>query len=351
MDSEVWIHIGPPKTGTSAIQNWLLNNRQFLADNGVFYPLHNIGANSISSGHKDIVLIEKGSEFIPNEKKIENLKQEFQASGCSRMLLTSEYFFSCVDSLCEYFPKARFIAYIRCPIESYESSYNQSVKRHWRTSPLTFSENLHTTTLDKLATFAQSLTRNRFYFRAYLSSAQHHFNLIEDFLSQLDIKRNVPMQQTNLSYTYESLEVKRWLNRFNFTELDSQIDEALQQNREGLSSYSLLPPEKEKKHTSQSINTLRLFHTLHHIKNVKLLLASYDERQQFQHVSQKLTPQHLDFVASRLAQKNKALYQDICTRLQSHALAQEEKFNIGHFGRYLKTNNLLSRLTSLVTRK
>ena len=47
----VYIHVGPPKTGTSAVQKWLNSNQRFLKENGIYYPSHNVDSNGVSSGN------------------------------------------------------------------------------------------------------------------------------------------------------------------------------------------------------------------------------------------------------------------------------------------------------------
>ncbi len=45
------IHIGPPKTGTSAIQKWLKDHTDDLKQCGVYYPEHLEDSNGVSSGN------------------------------------------------------------------------------------------------------------------------------------------------------------------------------------------------------------------------------------------------------------------------------------------------------------
>lgn len=334
MNKEVWIHIGPPKTGTSAIQRWLVNNREGLLKRGIYYPQHSVGANGISSGHIHSVLSAYDGGYKPDATKIEKLKQEFEDSKCSCLLLSSEYFFSYVEQLCEHFPKARIIAYVRCPIETFESSYNQLVKRHWETDLLCFSKNLHTTTLDRLSAAASACKRNRFYFRAYLPIEITEFNLIEDFLSQLGVDTAVPVKRTNSSYTYEALITKRWLNKFKFAELDHRIDEAFQVIEDGLTRYSLLPQDRQIRHVQQCINTLRIFHTRHQIKNAHQLLESIEQRGRLETVTQDITALQLETISSLLVCQNEELYLELCRNLKSHALAESEAENIAIFCQY-----------------
>jgi hypothetical protein len=48
---DVVFHIGAPKTGASAIQKFLLENRQALKSLGFYYPEHALDENGVSGGH------------------------------------------------------------------------------------------------------------------------------------------------------------------------------------------------------------------------------------------------------------------------------------------------------------
>ena len=51
MQKTIFIHVGPPKTGTSAIQNWFSKNADMLRTKGLFYPEHALDPNGVSSGN------------------------------------------------------------------------------------------------------------------------------------------------------------------------------------------------------------------------------------------------------------------------------------------------------------
>ena len=48
---DVILHIGAPKTGSSALLNFFLKNREQLASAGYYYPEHGFDVNGISGGH------------------------------------------------------------------------------------------------------------------------------------------------------------------------------------------------------------------------------------------------------------------------------------------------------------
>ena len=50
-DYDVVLHIGAPKTGTSAIQAYLSAHREQLSEAGYRYPRHPVDENNIGGGH------------------------------------------------------------------------------------------------------------------------------------------------------------------------------------------------------------------------------------------------------------------------------------------------------------
>ena len=90
----VVIHSGPGKTGTSAIQFWLNNNRSKLRDNSVYYPKHTTDTNGVSSGNIQAVLSQNNEGvWDVDAVKVEQLLKDFNQSECDVLLLSSEFFF------------------------------------------------------------------------------------------------------------------------------------------------------------------------------------------------------------------------------------------------------------------
>ena len=130
-DKKILLHIGPPKTGSSAIQKCFSDNRNALLESGIFYPAHLTDANGISSGHQETILSpnERG-EFVIDRAKIAQVIAQFTASSAHTMVLSSEAFFRRAGNLVRILPNCEIIAFVRNPIDFIESQYNQSVKRH-----------------------------------------------------------------------------------------------------------------------------------------------------------------------------------------------------------------------------
>lgn len=315
MKRQIWLHVGPPKTGTSAIQKYLVSHRDVLAQQGLYYPAHELGPNGISSGHLHSVLSQAGDGWQVDQHKINALLAEFDASGCEQLVLSSEFFFHHIEALVSCLPGVQVLAYIRCPIETFESSYNQGVKRHGQTQPLSFSKNLHITTLNRLASAAKKLPKTRFHFRAYFAPGTQDFNLLADVAGVLNIQESPENNATNPSYCLEALKVKRWLNQFQLTHVDAALDTALQNITEGTRNYTLLPADKLGRHSKQCVTALREFHQQHRIVGAKKLLSSVRQREHRECVSQAITDDAITFIARFLSDHYPDLYQNLCNAL------------------------------------
>ncbi|MEI8640730.1 hypothetical protein P4S68_04950 [Pseudoalteromonas sp. Hal099] len=113
MTIKVVIHIGPPKTGTSAIQYCLQHDRPRLAEHGIYYPKHTTDINGISSGNLNSIYDVTSSGRLLNKLKVDKLINLCEKQGMDTLLLSSEFFFENMDEIGNVFPSAVFVAYIR----------------------------------------------------------------------------------------------------------------------------------------------------------------------------------------------------------------------------------------------
>ena len=281
------IHFGPPKTGTSAIQKWLLENRDTLKSKRIFYPEHVLDKNGISSGNVASVFpnpkVDKLKQARPNKLRLKELCRE---NKCNTLLLSSEIFMRKLPELATLFPNAVFIGYIRPTFELLESDYNQVVKRHGETKP--FSENNRSAMwqLEMLESVIPTIGKERFKLRAYSKSAFYNNDLVKDFLSNLDPELATgadvnSSREINPSYTLEALETKRWLNQFNIERpIQQKLDKHLQGLSMGTQKYSLLPEKEFIKQKADSIKALSEFNTKFHIEGFEKLIADITEKKQ-----------------------------------------------------------------------
>lgn len=318
MNKKILIHIGPPKSGTSAIQYTLNWNRDILRSNGIEYPEHEVGHNGISSGNMSIILsLNENGQWQVCENKVINLLDEFERSEHHTLLLSSEYFFYLANVIAELIPQAQFIAYLRCPLETFESSYNQSVKRHYKTTAISFGKNLHITTLNILTETIKQIGKKRFILRAYLPISEKEYNLIEDFWIAVDLP-HLPSSKlvTNNSYSFEALEFKRWLNQFELINLDSEIDQALQAFSNGIKLFSFLPKDQFERYQKQALHNIRDFVHGNKVFNGKVLLKYLKNRSSLKLMDQSLSKEKLISVCDHLALHHPELYAQICIELK-----------------------------------
>jgi len=268
------IHIGAPKTGSSALQKFLLENRKVLEDEGYFYPIHGLDKNGISGGHS-ILAIALLENRIEDAKEI-YINWENEARANKKILfLSSESFFNLSDKLKNIIDDKRvlIISYQRDIIEYLVSVHNQLVKRHFST--VRFEEyidlllknrnntaNLVNKSFSKIYDeWAKNIGSENVIVKSYDSKLFFKNRIEMDLLSILNIdysKFKLKDKLTNISYTNNTLELKRMINyildREN-TKLNHRIDMALQH-------YSEMNFKKSKKKiplTETSLKKLKEF--------------------------------------------------------------------------------------------
>jgi hypothetical protein len=268
------IHIGAPKTGSSALQKFLLENRKILENEGYFYPVHGLDKNGISGGHS-ILAIALLENRIEDAKEI-YINWENEARANKKILfLSSESFFNLSDKLKNIIDDKRvlIISYQRDIVEYLVSVHNQLIKRHFST--VRFEEYIDSLLKDRNSIgnlvnksfskiydeWAKNIGFENMIVKNY-DSKLFFMNRIElDLLSILNIdysKFKFKDKLINISYTNDTLELKRMINyildREN-TKVNHKIDVALQH-------YSELNFRKSKKQiplTEASLKKLKGF--------------------------------------------------------------------------------------------
>jgi hypothetical protein len=274
--SRVYIHIGPPKTATSAIQNWLQNNRDLLLRHSIFYPEHNVDENGVSSGNVlDVFDRKEDTKLIISDVKIKQLFQDCENNKCDTLLLSSEFFFFQVSELLKVFPQAKLIVYLRFPLDVIESSYNQAVKRHNETKQFGLPKEPKAYHLKFLENMFIKHGMEHFIVRFYERTMFVNGDIISDFNSILGLKHEHPEPNIiNSSYTFEALELKRWLNTFLPSDYQQRVDRFLQSYGLGADSYSLIKPKQHRHYVEWFIVKLESFFELYPIKGSQQYLSA-----------------------------------------------------------------------------
>jgi hypothetical protein len=223
------------------VQNWLSSNPSFLKEHGIYYPSHSVDTNGVSSGNvRSIYDVDEAKKFTLNKDRLSKMLDVFSVSEYTLLLLSSEFFFRRMDELKVHMPKAKFIVYVRNPMEVKESNYNQSVKRHFQVEKINATRSNRLPNMARLVEFTDTYGAQDVYLRPYGANYFKHGNIVSDLLSVVGIDANVTLPIVNNSYQFEALEFKRWFNQFHLVDYQVMVDRALQGFVEGSSHYSLI---------------------------------------------------------------------------------------------------------------
>ncbi|MEN8188901.1 MAG: hypothetical protein ABFS19_03575 [Thermodesulfobacteriota bacterium] len=95
------LHIGMPKTGTTAVQHFLAYNRQPLSDSGILYPecgipdfQHAAFVKSIVARHYPWTVCNNGTEHIEPKNYLNSVIDQCRERKCSRVIMSSEFFWA-----------------------------------------------------------------------------------------------------------------------------------------------------------------------------------------------------------------------------------------------------------------
>jgi hypothetical protein len=344
MTVNILIHIGPPKTGTSAIQFCLKNDRSRLAEAGFFYPEHTTDVNGISSGNLNSIFDTVGDERVLNDAKVVALLKFCSQSGFHTLLLSSEFFFERLTDIVELLPTARFIAYVRNPLDSFESLYNQSVKRHHHTKPIKKSIKLPRFYLAKLDKFIEQFSKDRFILRSYSSNAFAGGNIVADFYHILGVlpPDNIT-KQINPSYSFEALEFKRWLNQFCSAQIALKADKLLQAFSSDKQRFSLLDKETVERYKTQAYGYINDFCSKYDVFMSNALLEDIHSYSSKPYFEQKLSLVQFKMVANYLHECDPSLYRSICYSLY---LVSYQRCFRSDFGQYITSTYKLSEVAN-----
>jgi hypothetical protein len=290
------IHVGPPKSGTSAIQKWLVTHHKLLLDNGIYYPTHEFDKNGVSSGNVlSLYDRSENKKLTFSEDKFRQLCAHCKTLDCDSLLLSSEFFFQRISELNKYFPTATFIAYLRFPIDVAESSYNQGVKRHKETRSFGLPPVPRSYQLEILDKKISTLTNERFILRPYHKQCFAYNNLVGDFLTAIEfdvtapIIELLPTDYVNTSYTIESLEFKRWMNQLPLDSLAHKLDRFLQGYKVGTLDYSLVPEKKFMTYKKAFIKKLKMFCEQYNVEDSERFIQFCEDTKQKKSMKQEIS--------------------------------------------------------------
>ena len=207
VEGTIYIHAGTHKTGSTAVQKFLQNNRKQLADDGFFY-CEAAGMWGPNSHLLPVSLVDSAEQLLgwPSmdpDRIWENILIDYHNSGCRDLLLSSEFFSP--EYLSSELPNldylraligrncVKFIFYIRPQDERLESGYAQLVRSGVRAIGESFEEYLERAKKSQdyqwlLAEYEKTFGREALIVRRYSRSDFDGKNICRDFLSALDIQ-------------------------------------------------------------------------------------------------------------------------------------------------------------------
>ncbi|MEL0649174.1 hypothetical protein V6248_17235 [Pseudoalteromonas agarivorans] len=308
---KIIIHIGPPKTGTSAIQKWLKDNAQFLLSKGIFYPEHRQDSNGISSGNFLSIFDASQNDYTLNKERLVNITLQAEKAKCHTLLLSSEFFFSRLSPLADALPDAQFIAYVRNPAQLHESHYNQSVKRHGNTAVINRAETLPMHILKRLGEYGVQLG-NKLILRAYHDDLFVNNDIVCDFLSVLFPEQNIQPQVTsvgriNSSYTLEALEIKRWFNSYDLGRFGNALDRTLQAYDNGIKQFTFVGKHQFNDYKRQSIRWIERLSDQACFEQSDDLLTAIKNQEHQHFFKQEITKKQCMLVLNFIAEQNPGL--------------------------------------------
>lgn len=137
MSKKLFIHIGPPKTGTSALQWFLHSQRDSIVNEGILYPeddAHNWWSHRRLGFALRQKLDPKNDEVPDFQVTLAEILAQVERSDAGTIILSSEEFFllkaDAVNRLLNSFSDfdTRIVLYARRQDDAYISSFTQKVK-------------------------------------------------------------------------------------------------------------------------------------------------------------------------------------------------------------------------------
>lgn len=286
MDKNLFIHFGIAKTGTTAIQQFLLLNKKILASKGIYVP--SSGMNKSEGSHHPLAFSLSGerlkSELYANVESPEHyknkLKKEIESNPFSNVLLTSEIFPACVDELNNFVNDVfngwnkTIIIYLRKHDHLYESEYIQAVKNGSESRKITdFIEGKNKWNfLRFIKRVKKTFSPKKIIVRPYEKIQLKNENIIDDFMFHVFnidelSEYGLPKRHQNPTLNRDAMEFKRILNKL---EIDFKFKNAIVSH---LITYS----EEQSKKAHQSFTEKNILNPEYRYNLVNENLQDYIE--------------------------------------------------------------------------
>ena len=238
--TQLYLHIGTEKTGTTSIQGFLKANRALLREKGILYPTapgnrNHTGLAVAAIHEKTMRSLRKVTGVRTPEdveafrsKLIENLGAELASSDCHTAIMSGEHCSSNLvqdsevawlhDMLSRFFEKITVVVYIRRQDDYLLSTYSTTIKSG-RTRPLMIPTGPrverrynHAALLSR---WAKVFGREAIICRKFEKTSLLDGNVIRDFLDAVGISQDLPFEWpevANESLDANTLEFLRLFN-------------------------------------------------------------------------------------------------------------------------------------------
>lgn len=231
MAKRLIIHIGAPKTGSTALQKFLFDSRLELEKEGLLYP----DVSLRGFGHHDLAFLVGGGYpdwATSQDKSLEELTSDLSKKTSRHngtIILSSEdfYLFPAPEKLKEVLVAAniytesdtKIIMYLRRQDEAHESWYNQRIKAQGYTGTIEDSIEDSKELWDykkNVGLWADTFGAENLVLRTYQDGNLINNDIIADFFHTFDINANIG-ESTSLNYNLrinrDILEFQRTINK------------------------------------------------------------------------------------------------------------------------------------------
>lgn len=232
----IYLHIGLPKTGTSSIQTFLLDNREILLDKGFLYPLagrpETCPFPQIRVGHHSLAHeLTKAKTDLANSPIWEEVQQEIKRLGSEKVIISAEYFTLILEEdkisrlrkyLSDY--KTKIVIYLRRQDDYLTSLYCEQVKMGSESSTIQefIKQNkAYGDYYNLLQMWHKLFGYDNLIIKVYEKS-QFKNGLINDFLNSIDFPLEASQMKydslslsSNISQSRKATKIMRFLNQIN----------------------------------------------------------------------------------------------------------------------------------------
>ncbi|MFZ3073204.1 MAG: hypothetical protein WA162_08170 [Thermodesulfobacteriota bacterium] len=190
MKKMLYIHIGSPKTGTTAIQEFFYVNRGSLEKAGLLYPVID----------EDPFRIRTNGRFVSNKELHGKFFEAVKKTRCQRTLISEEMLFlnNHLDFLsCEELKKydVKVICYLRNCIEYLSSLWGERSKLFngtWTIAPISLEEfladNSYASDLENIYKLADIFGRENILIKTFEKEMFKDSGLLDDFFDALGME-------------------------------------------------------------------------------------------------------------------------------------------------------------------